>query len=284
VFTTLLSFLRVGQRHARRPRGLRRTQPAAFLPGVEQLDERYLPSAHPVVPLAALTLEPGHLRDLRGFRNDLHLGPLYARLPDLGAGATAASPSTFVGAVPGTNLLVGVVLGPQQALAYVCDGAGTSGWLRGPVKGQALDLTGKKGERLVAQVRGHAVSGTLTLPRGPALAFTAGRAADGESGLFRSVARFGRQGGVLSLIRLGSEERGNMRNTSTGEARATRGGSVVFVSSHPAGTGSSGTSSAGSSGGSANGPATGSSPPPSSGSAGSSGGSSAGAGSAGGGP
>jgi hypothetical protein len=206
----LLTSLRPSRLFSRGPRGRRRTPAASYRPGVEPLDERCLLSAR-TVPLAAVTLEPGHLGLLRGFQKDQHLGPLYAGLPDLGAGATAAGPNTFVGSVPGTNVFVGVVLGPGEALAYFCDGARLSGWLRGRNDGQTYTLSGKGGDRLVAQVQGDVVTGTLTPHGGQALAFTADRAVDGESGLFRGVARVGRQDQVLSLIRLLDHGRGRMQ-------------------------------------------------------------------------
>jgi hypothetical protein len=191
-----------------RARGRRGTPAATFRPAVEALDERSLPSAQPALPLSAFTLQPGHLGLLRAFQQQLHLGSLYAALPDLGAGQTAAAPNTFVGQIAGTNLLVAVVVGPQEALAYVCDGAGIHDWLRGPVQGSTLTLAGRQGDRIVAGVQGDAVSGTLTLRGGPALPFTANRAADGQSGLFRSPTRLGREEGILALIRVGENGRG----------------------------------------------------------------------------
>jgi hypothetical protein len=52
------------------------------------------------------------------------------------------------------------------------------------------------------------VSGTLALRGGPALPVTADRAADGQSGLFRSATRLGREEGILALIRVGENGRG----------------------------------------------------------------------------
>jgi hypothetical protein len=197
-----------------RARGRRGTPAARFQPTVEALGERCLPSAQPGVAsladLAALHLQPGHFGLLRSFQQQLHLGPLYAGLPDLGAGQTAAAPNTFVGQVAGTNLLVAVVVGPQEALAYVCDGAGVHDWLRGPVQGSTLTLAGQQGDRIIAQVEGDAVSGTLALHGGPGVPFTANRAADGQSGLFGCPVRVGRQEEVLSLIRIGDAVRGKV--------------------------------------------------------------------------
>jgi hypothetical protein len=211
----LLKSLRANPLVAHGPRG-RRCRPAAtFRPGVESLDERCLLSAAPSVRIVVPTLEAGHLGLLRAFQEAQHLGPLYAALPDLGAGATAAAPNTFVGRVPGTNLAVGVVLGPREALAYVCDSATTTAWLRGKVRGEALALSGEGGSRITAQVQGDEVAGALALHGGPALAFTALRAVDGHSGLFRSAVRVGRQQGVLSSIRLPGYEPGAV-NTQKG--------------------------------------------------------------------
>jgi hypothetical protein len=206
--TDLLESLLAGPLFSGGPRARRGLPAARFRPSFDPLEERSLLSAHPVLPVAAVIPEPGHLGLLRVFQQEQHLGPLYAALPDLGAGATTASPNTFVGGVPGTEIFAGVVVGPREALAYFCDGAGISGWLRGRVNGQTLTLSGKTGDRLVAQVQGDAVSGTLVLHGRPPLAFSAGRAADGASGLFRGVARVGRREDVLSLIRLGNDDRG----------------------------------------------------------------------------
>jgi hypothetical protein len=132
-------------------------------------------------------------------------------LPDLGAGATAATPNTFVGSVSGTNILVGLVVGSREALAYVCDGAGLSVWFRGQVHGPTLTLAGVNGSRIVAQVHGDGVAGTVTLPRRSVFGFTASRVVDGVSGLFRGVVWLGRhEQGVLSLIRLMDKDHGGV--------------------------------------------------------------------------
>jgi hypothetical protein len=121
--------------------------------------------------------------------------------------------------IAGTNLFVAVVVGPQEALAYVCDGAGTGSWLRGSVQGSTLSLAGpvpsRKGDRIAAQVQGDTVSDTLTLQGGPALPFTATQAADGPSGLFRSPVRVGRQEEAFSLIRIGDHLRGRAVSTTS---------------------------------------------------------------------
>jgi hypothetical protein len=208
MLTSLLKSLRARILGSPSARGRHGSPAGRFRLGVEPLDQRWLLSATPVVPLAALTLEPGHLAVLRAFQGAHHLGTLYAALPDLGAGVTVAASNTFVGSVSGTNLLVGVVLGPREALAYICDGHNISDWFRGKVHGPTLTLPGENGGRIVAQVQGDLVSGALTLHNGRTLGFTASRAENDTSGLFRSVAQLGRQEGVLSLIRLRDKERG----------------------------------------------------------------------------
>ena len=216
MLTDLLMSLRARLVGVPTARGRHGRPAATFRPAVEALDERALPSAtsgvNSLTDLAALHLQPGHVGLLRAFEKKLHLGPLYAGLPDLGAGQTAAAPNTFVGPVAGTNLFVAVVVGPQEALAWVCDGAGVHDWLRGPVQGSTLSLAGTvrltKGDQIAAQVQGDTVSGTLSLHGGPALPFTADRVADSLSGLFRSPFRLGRQVEVLSLIRIGNAVRG----------------------------------------------------------------------------
>jgi hypothetical protein len=215
MLTDLLRSARARLLGAPRARGRRGTPAPTFRPAVEPLDERCLPSGvTSPAQLSALHLQPGHLAVLRAFQKQLHLGPLYATLPDLGAGQTAAAPNTFVGPVAGTNLFVAVVVGPQEALAFVCDGTGTHDWLRGPVQGSALTLAGTtrsaQGDQIAAQVQGDALSGTVTLHGGTALPFTASRAADGQSGLFRSPVRVGRQEFVLSLIPNGNAVRGGV--------------------------------------------------------------------------
>jgi hypothetical protein len=202
---------------APKARGRHGTPAGPFRPAIEPLDERSLPSTLPVVhSLAAANPQPGHFELLRAYQQRHHLGPLYAALPDFGAGQTAA-PNTFVGQIAGTNIFVAVVVGPREALAYACDGmGGVREWLRGPVQGSTLSLSGTarsaKGDQITAQVQGDAVSGTLTL-RGVALPFTADRAADGRSGLFRAVVRPGRQVQVGTDIRIGDHERGSAKKT-----------------------------------------------------------------------
>jgi hypothetical protein len=236
MLTDLLQSLRARLVGSPRARGRRGIPAARFRPGMEPLDERCLPSAAPAIQMVTATLQPRQLGLLRAFQQEKHLGPLYAALPDLGAGRTvrpggilagphilyavlrdlgagdtAAVPNTFVGSVPGTNILVALVVGPREALAYVCDGAGLSAWFRGKVHGPTLTLPGVNGGRIVAQVQGDTAAGTVALHGEPALGFTAGRAVDGASGLFRGVVRLGRQEeGVLSLIRLLDEDHGGV--------------------------------------------------------------------------
>jgi hypothetical protein len=105
MWTDLLRPARARLRGAPKARGRRGTPAAPFRSTVEALDGRCLPSAQPGVSspaeLAALHLQPGHLGLPRAFQWQLHLGPLYAALPDLGAGQAAAAPNTFGGRSPG---------------------------------------------------------------------------------------------------------------------------------------------------------------------------------------
>ncbi|MGD9526144.1 hypothetical protein [Pseudonocardia sp.] len=105
---------------------------------------------------------------------------------DAFAGVPATGPDGppgFVGRdAAGVGLAVRLT-GPQTAVAYLCDGAGTGRWYTGPVAADGtLRLTAADGEVLTAAPAGAGLTGT----HGDGVAFTLEPAQPG-SGLFRQT-------------------------------------------------------------------------------------------------
>jgi autotransporter-associated beta strand protein len=139
-----------------------------------------------------------------------HLGSLYWTIPDINDPSAHQNPNTFVGKVPGTNAFIAVVMGGDQAIAYVCDSNGehVKAWLHGEVRDGLMTLTDDHGDRIVSRLQGDTVIGLVDVRGLGERTFTADRAVDGESGLFRGVETINGQTGVLSTIVIGDEERG----------------------------------------------------------------------------
>src|SRR5262249_30829475 len=81
-----------------------------------------------------------------------------------------------------------------------------------------LSLTDDQGDRIAAFLQGNTVTGLVDVDGLGSHTFTADRAVDGESGLFRGVGLVNGEEDVVSLIRLGDSSRGNVRNRITGIA------------------------------------------------------------------
>jgi hypothetical protein len=140
-----------------------------------------------------------------------HLGPLYWTIPDVNDPTAHQNPNTFVGQVAGTDAFVAVVIGGDKAIAYVCDGAHVSAWLHGEVHDGVLSLTDDRGDQIQARLQDDAVTGLVDVDGLGSRTFSADRAVDGQSGLFRGLAPVNGEEGVLSLIRLNDGERGRMQ-------------------------------------------------------------------------
>jgi hypothetical protein len=163
-------------------------RPNRFHPTVEALEER--------LPLSANGLIPASLKSL------------LATVPNFFNRHAHQARNTFVGQAAGSDDLVAVVVGRQQALAYVCDGHSFSAWLHGPAAGARLRLTDARGDALKARLAGGTLAGSLTLAGQPSLALKASRAVNGQSGLFRGTVQLGQEPSNLSLIRLGDQAHG----------------------------------------------------------------------------
>jgi polyvinyl alcohol dehydrogenase (cytochrome) len=183
------------------------------------------PFLNPMLPLGAGSIVALGLpaQEVRLDRAE-HLGSLYWTIPDISNPAAHQNPNTFVGKVPGSDTFLAVVLGGEKAIAYVCDGAHVWAWLHGEVRDGALFLTDDRGDGIVARLEGDAVTGLVDVDGLGSRTFTADRAVDGQSGLFRGVEEIDGEEGVLSLIRIGDGERGNVRTTSN-----PKGKTIAFV-------------------------------------------------------
>jgi len=98
-------------------------------------------------------------------------------------GTAADAKTTFVAKVPGTDALIGIVVGKKSAVAYVCDGADLDEWLTGAVSNGVLALESETGSTLVGTVGGNKLKATLVLPDGRVINITAVKA-KGKAGLF----------------------------------------------------------------------------------------------------
>jgi hypothetical protein len=145
-----------------------------------------------------------------------HLGPLYWTIPDVNDPTAHQNPNTFVGKVPGTDAFIAVVIGGDRAIAYVCDGTHVSAWLHGEARDGQLFLTDDNGDRIVASLEGDEVTGLVDVQGLGSRTFTADRAADGKSGLFREEVSADGEEAVLSLIRIGDSDRGRMAGIPRG--------------------------------------------------------------------
>src|SRR5258707_15484926 len=59
--------------------------------------------------------------------------------------AGATRPNSFVGTVPGTDAFIALTTTGDTSLSYVCDSKQVATWFKGPVTGDALDLTAANG-------------------------------------------------------------------------------------------------------------------------------------------
>ena len=170
------------------------------------------------------------------------------------AKADVQAKNTFVGTVPGSDEYVAVVVGERAVIGYVCDGRKVSSWTTGPAPDDArVELASADGKtRIRGTVQGQAVRGTVTVDGRSARAFTARRAVEGRSGLFRERnGKIAGKGYVLGWIfteqgvrGLSAEEGGNVK---TGLATSQTPGSTTGTTntSGTGGTGASGGTDAG---------------------------------------
>lgn len=100
------------------------------------------------------------------------------------APAAANIPGAFVGAVPGTDAFVAITTKGGTSLSYACDSKQVASWFKGPVTGNALDLTAANGDKLKATLSATGATGTLTMA-GKDFPFTAAPST-GDTGLFRA--------------------------------------------------------------------------------------------------
>lgn len=100
--------------------------------------------------------------------------------------ATAPTSATYVGALRGTDALVGIATRGSRVRAYVCDGRTVATWFDGTLDGDAADLAGTGGERLHVELGDGAATGSVTLGGGRRSTFAA-EGAKGDAGLYRGA-------------------------------------------------------------------------------------------------
>lgn len=102
----------------------------------------------------------------------------------------------FVGVTNNADA-IGLSTNGQQIIAYACDGTATHAvtfavWFKGAVNHNAVDLTAKNGEHLVATLTPQSATGIVTLTGGKSFSFTANVISDTMgAGLYRSEQTFG---------------------------------------------------------------------------------------------
>ncbi|MDQ6833291.1 MAG: hypothetical protein M3008_07830, partial [Chloroflexota bacterium] len=98
--------------------------------------------------------------------------------------AGAGIPNSFAGAIPGTDAFIGLTTDSGSSLSYVCDSKQIATWFKGPVTGNAIDLTAANGDHLKATLAATGATGTVTLG-GKDFPFTAPSSGP-NGGLFRA--------------------------------------------------------------------------------------------------
>jgi hypothetical protein len=153
---------------------------------------------------------------------------------------SASSPREYelVGSVDGTNAFIGVVLGGDHAVAYLCDGSETgatvSQWFDGAANDNGFDLTASGVRVKSAAFSAGVLTGTVMLADGSSHAFSAASATS-PAGLYRDSSSYdGALGGWVVLndgrirgaVRIdgGSLMPATGVVTSGGVVSATRGG------------------------------------------------------------
>lgn len=117
-------------------------------------------------------------------------------LRDLHAVSTAGT-RTYLGAVSGTQILLGLVLSGTQVRAYACDGtpsrlATVAEWLTGQVNNGNVEATSQDQARLFARLGPQSASGRLTEASGRVYAFTIPQVpTTARVGVFEGVALLG---------------------------------------------------------------------------------------------
>ncbi len=92
---------------------------------------------------------------------------------------------TYIGSVEGSQAYIAFVIQGDTAVVYICDGDKLSEWISGKVADSQLEFASEKGTQLKANITADSVAGTLTLPDGQPLAFSASPAVEGQTGLYR---------------------------------------------------------------------------------------------------
>jgi hypothetical protein len=164
--------------------------------------------------------------------------------PTLSEVRSVSTPATktYLGAVGGTEALIGIVLDGAQVRAYVCDGtpsrlARLSEWFDGQVKGGKVQASSPDQQaQLTAQFADQSASGTLTLASGRVYPFTIPRVpAAAQVGIFEGTALIAGQRYHAGWLRLaGGDQRGAATYYPAGPVR----GSIVIalLPEYPAGS------------------------------------------------
>ena len=126
----------------------------------------------------------------------------------------AAADWGYVGEVDGTDAFIAVVVGGEEAVIYVCNGAEEiAEWFSGSVLSDgAIDVDNDAGARVVATVGDDAIEGTVTLPDGSLHAFSTEPAVIG-AGLYRVTGDEAKAAEITAgwVVANDGEQRGSLR-------------------------------------------------------------------------
>jgi hypothetical protein len=113
-----------------------------------------------------------------------------------GALRPVAGTATYLGAIAGTEALIGITVHGMRARAYMCDGmpgraVTLADWFTGPVRrGTLYAVSSQHRVRLAARLGDLTATGTITLADGRVYEFTAPLAAPGgRAGVFERTGR-----------------------------------------------------------------------------------------------
>jgi hypothetical protein len=200
-------------------------------PGSRSTDVRLLPLLLALCVLCSLLLGCGS-----GSTGTTTSKPRISTIRSLSTPASI----TYLGAIPGTQALIGLVVNGTEARAYVCDGTPTRlatlvDWFTGQWQRGTLAATGPDGLALQVQGIAQSASGRLTLTSGRVYAFSLPKvAATAEVGVFEATVLIDGKGYHAGWLLLpGGEQRGAALYYPTGPIRGQA--MIALLEAYPTG-------------------------------------------------
>ena len=110
---------------------------------------------------------------------------IVAQIPPWFDARKPQAPGTYVGAADNKkhNPYVAVVVQEDDVVVYVCDGKKIGDWFGGEVEDGRFNLESELGTAISGNVAGDKITGTVALPDGAELRYTADKAVKGKTGL-----------------------------------------------------------------------------------------------------